>query len=87
MSFIIGQPSGGGGGGGSDIPQVKGTCINWLPDGQGLLTAGVNQTSTRIKGIPFPVKSIRYKYYCIGCNFANFQLSSTFGCRLLLCGF
>jgi hypothetical protein len=64
MSFIIGQP-GGAGGGGSDIPQVKGTCINWLPDGQGLLTAGVNQTSTRIKGIPFPVKG---NIDCLGVN-------------------
>jgi len=59
MAFIIQA------GGGSDIPQVKGTCINWLPDGQGLLTAGVSQTSTRIKGIPFPVKG---NIDCLGIN-------------------
>lgn len=64
MSFIIGLPSSGGGAT-YDIPQVKGTCINWLPDGQGLLTAGVNQTSTRIKGIPFPVKG---NIDCLGVN-------------------
>ena len=64
MSFIIGLPSSGGGAT-YDIPQVKGTCINWLPDGQGLLTAGVTQTSTRIKGIPFPVKG---NIDCLGVN-------------------
>jgi hypothetical protein len=54
MSFIIGQPSGGGGGG-SDIPQVKGTSINYLPFGNTTFTAGVSQSSSKIKGIPLSV--------------------------------
>lgn len=57
-------------GAGSDIPQVKGTCINWLPPGQTLLTAGVSQTSTRIKGIPFPV------YGNIDCTGINLQVQN-----------
>lgn len=41
--------------GGADIPQIKGASINFLPFGNTSLTAGVNQTSTKIKGIPFNV--------------------------------
>ena len=80
MSFIIGQPSSGGGGGGADIPQVKGTCINWLPDGQTLLTAGITQVSTRIKGIPFPVHG---NIDCLGVNL-QVQSNSTATLHLAL---
>ena len=54
--FEVSQSGGGGGGGGNfDVPQIKGTSINYLPFGNTTFTAGVNQTSTKIKGIPFSV--------------------------------
>ncbi len=42
-------------GGGSNIPQIKETSINFLPAGNTILTASVNQASTRIKAVPFQV--------------------------------
>ena len=48
--------SGGGGGGGSDIPQIKNSSYNFLAYGNSALTAGVNQSSTKFRGIPFPIK-------------------------------
>ena len=42
-------------GGGSNIPQIKETSINFLPAGNTILTASVNQISTRIKAVPFQV--------------------------------
>ena len=43
------------GGAGSNIPQIKETSINFLPAGNTILTASVNQISTRIKAVPFQV--------------------------------
>jgi hypothetical protein len=42
-------------GGGSNIPQIKETSIIFLPPGNTILTASVNQISTRIKAVPFQV--------------------------------
>jgi hypothetical protein len=44
------------GGGGSDIPQIKNSSYNFLAFGNSALTAGVSQTSTLIRGIPFSIK-------------------------------
>jgi hypothetical protein len=50
MSFIIG-----GGGGGADIPQIKGTSINYIPFGNGTLTAGLTGAPTEIRGVVFDI--------------------------------
>tara|TARA_R110000787_G_scaffold145436_4_gene259266 strand:- start:6 stop:596 length:591 start_codon:yes stop_codon:yes gene_type:complete len=54
MSFIIGQPSSGGGGG-ADIPQIKGTSINYVPGANSTLTGGVNGAPQQVQGIVFDV--------------------------------
>jgi len=37
------------------IPQIKGTSINYIPFGNGALTAGVTGTPTKLKGIAFDI--------------------------------
>lgn len=39
-----------------DIPQIKNSSYNFLAYGNSALTAGLNQSSTKFKGIPFPIK-------------------------------
>jgi hypothetical protein len=53
MGFIIDNSSGGGGG--SDIPQIKGTSINYIPPTVNASTTGWNTLSTVIKATPFTV--------------------------------
>ena len=54
MSFIIGQPSSGGGGG-ADIPQIKGTSINYVNNANNTITTGVNGNTVNVQGIVFDV--------------------------------
>ena len=41
--------------GGADIPEIKGTSLNYLPYCNSSLTAGINQASTYIRGIVFNI--------------------------------
>ena len=42
-------------GGGTDIPQIKGTSITYIPFGNGTLTAGLTGSTTKLKGIVFDI--------------------------------
>ena len=43
-------------GSGADIPQIKESSYNFLAYGNSALIAGINQTSTKFRAIPFPIK-------------------------------